>query len=246
MKFLPLKVHPRLFAMLALSFVIATIVGTVSHELGHYIVYKCYGNSPKLHYDSVSYGDIKEKDQQFLDSTYKVNHAKIVAKESSPEKESFLKQRYSIFKNLESERLAMILGGPVQTLLTGSIGILWLWYNRKRILLKNELAVKEWFMVIVAFFWSRAIVNELICIYDYLLNGRIPRGGDEAKISLHFRLPVNSINMVTAIIGTFLLLWVTFYIVPNQQRFTFILSGIAGSALGVMIWFLWIGPVVLP
>jgi len=249
MKFLSLKVHPRLFAMLALSFVIATIVGTVSHELGHFVVGKSQGYNVKLHYSSVGFTDPTPREMAKFDSLYKADEKKILAIETSAEKEYFLKYRQSLSTYYDTKKHNPIwfrLGGPLQTLLTGTIGILWLWYHRKKIVAKTELTVKEWFAVIVAFFWSRAIINEIICIYYYIVNNEVLKDGDEAHLSLYFGLPANTVNSVTGIIGAVLLLWVTFKLVPKQQRFTFILAGIAGSALGVVIWFLWIGPVVLP
>jgi len=249
MKFLPLKVHPRLFAMLALSFVIATIMGTVSHELGHYIMGKSKGYEVKLHYSSVSYKPSQALDLKKFDSLYKADEKKILSKESSPEKVSFLKYRDSLGIKIRNEwqrEMLFRIGGPLQTMITGTIGILLLWYNRKKIVIKKELSLKEWLAVILAFFWSRAVLNELICIYYYLVERKVSKFGDESMISLSMGYHANTLNATTCIVGTFLLLWVTFFIVPKQQRFSFILAGISGSALGVMIWFLWIGPVVLP
>jgi len=240
MKFLPLKVHPRLFAMLALSFVIATIVGTVSHEAGHCTVAKALGYDVELHYASMDNSNYFEEHD--LETYYDKHIDKIMSKESSLEKATFT----NLYETGKKESLLIILGGPLQTMITGTIGIVWLWYHRKKIMAKTELSVKEWFAVFIAFFWSRQIINELICIYEYVVHGAILPNGDEAKISRQWDLPVNTINIVTGIIGTVLLIWVTFSIIPKQQRFSFILAGVAGSALGVVIWFMWVGPIILP
>ena len=249
MKFLPFKVQPRLFALLVLCFIIATIVGTVSHELGHYVLGKSQGYEVRLRYSSVSFKPLESLDLRKYDSLFKADEKKIVSKKSSPEKARFLKYRDSLrtkFKNDRQRDMLFRIGGPLQTIVTGTIGILLLWYNRKKIITKSELSVKEWFAVILAFFWSRSVLNELICIYYYVAERKVLKVGDESMISFYLGLPVNTLNAITCLIGTFLLLWVTFFIVPVQQRFSFVIAGISGSALGAMIWFLWIGPVVLP
>jgi hypothetical protein len=240
MKLAPLKVHARLFAMLALSFVIATIISTVSHEAGHCAVAKALGYDVTLHYASMNHSSyLKEHD---LENYYNKHINKMISKEPSPERTRFT-QLYATGKK---ESILIILGGPLQTYITGSIAMLWLWYHRKKMFLKGYLTTKDWFVVIIAFFWSRAVITELICIYYYFVERRLLKGGDEAKISHYLGLPVNSLNTIMGIIGALFLLWVTFCIVPKQQRFTFILAGIAGSALGAAIWFLWIGPLILP
>lgn len=69
---LPLQftLKPRLFALLALGFVVATIVGTLSHEAAHLYAAKFYGLEPELHYASVSYGDTEPYLLREYDSVY--------------------------------------------------------------------------------------------------------------------------------------------------------------------------------
>ena len=42
----------KLFIVLFLSFIAATVIGTVSHEFGHYIVAKYFGYDAQIHYAS--------------------------------------------------------------------------------------------------------------------------------------------------------------------------------------------------
>ena len=44
----------RLFTWLFISFIFATIVGTLTHELGHYVVAECLGYDATIHYGSMS------------------------------------------------------------------------------------------------------------------------------------------------------------------------------------------------
>jgi len=45
----------KLFLYITLGFIAATVVGTLSHESGHYLAALINGCSPELHYGSVSY-----------------------------------------------------------------------------------------------------------------------------------------------------------------------------------------------
>jgi len=240
MKFLPFKVHPRLFAMLALSFVIATIIGTVSHELGHCSVAKILGYDVELHYASMTNSNYFE--EHHLEAYYDKHIDKIMSKEPSVEKETFK----NLYERGKIENLLIILGGPLQTIIVGSIGLMWLYYHRKKIMAKAELSVKEWFAVIVAFFWSRQLFNLLSGMLSFISSKAFPKGGDESRISLYFGVPVSTVDVITGMVSLALLLWVIFYIIPINQRLSFILAGMAGSALGFVIWMQWIGPVVLP
>ena len=46
---------PKLLLYLVLSFILATIVGTLSHEGGHIAAAKYYGYETTLHYGSMNY-----------------------------------------------------------------------------------------------------------------------------------------------------------------------------------------------
>lgn len=120
-----LSVNPRLFALLAISFVLATIVGTVSHELGHYIPAKYYGFEPKLHYASVSYGESAESTALYL--YYEKHKEKIQSAKNSPEKDHFQK----LLKELNRKYFLITLGGPVQTMLTGTIACFYCGFTRR-------------------------------------------------------------------------------------------------------------------
>jgi hypothetical protein len=234
-----LSVNPRLFAFLALGFVLATVVGTVSHELGHYIPAKYYGFEAKLHYASVSYG--KSKESKEIITYYEANKAKIQSAKDSPEKEYF----NGLVKNLNRLYFLITLGGPVQTMLTGTIGLLLLWLYRKKLYNGNGLNLMGWIAVFLAFFWSRQVLNFLMSVPS-IFKARKYYRSDEPQISLYLDLPHWAVDMVTAFIGILLLMWVVFYIIPKQHRFTFICAGLVGSFLGWIVWLETLGPRIMP
>ncbi len=249
---LPITFNTRLFLYLVLGFVIATIVGTVSHESAHYIAAKKLGYGAKLGYQSVSI-DFKERFPK-LDSLYRADEEKILSEENSPEKEYFLNYRNSLSNTMQSEYFIFTLCAPLQTMATGTIGFLILWFNRKKIWQKSSLSVTDWIWILLGFFWSRQVANILVAIAKYLLTGEISYKGDEVKISTYLFslkgdssfIALNSVGIITGLIGSVLLAYITFCIIPKKQRFTFIAAGIVGSAIGWIVWMETLGPVILP
>lgn len=240
-----LTVYPRLFALITLGFVLATIIGTVSHEIAHYFTMQKLGEGAILHYDHVQYYHMYDKESQAFDSLYKADSVKINAKAESPEKEYFLKYRQQLGnKNARHDFIAN-LAGPLQTVLTGTIGIFILYFRRKKIT-ASGMKVIDWLAVLLAFFWSRQLINLILVVVTHFVLGDSGLRGDEVKLSHYLNLPPITFNALTGIPAALILLWVVFVIIPKQQRFTFIIAGLAGSALGWMVWMEWMGPVLLP
>ncbi|MFP9114236.1 hypothetical protein ACLI1A_09840 [Flavobacterium sp. RHBU_3] len=234
-----LQLYPRLFAFIALGFVIATIVGTVSHEMGHIAIAKSLGYRTILYYDSMDYNMGDKMDA--LGTYYDKHHDKIIARGNSPEKKFFNEK----FAQLNTDGNLVTWGGPLQTMITGTIGLAALWFRRKKIAAVGMKAA-DWLSVILAFFWSRQLCNFLMGCLHFIKRHRWGDHDDESRLSLYMRLPVVTVGAVTGIIATAILSYVVFYIVPKQQRLTFIVAGAAGSILGWVVWMEWIGPVVLP
>lgn len=90
------NIDVRLFIYLSIGFVLATVIGTVSHEGGHYIAAKHFHYAAKMHYASVSSSETDTYRRKKFDSLYKADEQKILSEKSSPEKEFFLKFRDSM------------------------------------------------------------------------------------------------------------------------------------------------------
>lgn len=242
MKLITFNFNSKLFFCLVLGFILCTIIGTVSHEFGHAAATSLQGRDWTVHYASMSPGKSTLLDS--LKNAYQKDKEKIKSETPSPEKETFFKSRERLSKKYKSEDLQMRLGGPLQTMLTGTIGFILLWFAGKKNKLRESLTLKEWCFVLLGFFWSRqpAILLQKIFYKCTCSNGR----GDEEMIAKHLGLNEWSVITVWGIIGAVILLWITFYAVPLKQRFTFITAGLIGSLLGAALWFGILGPALLP
>ena len=228
--------HTRLFIYLIFGFIFTTIIGTVTHELGHIAIAKRMGYTPSLHYGFMNY--TSEKHDK-LENYYDL-HKKQIQTPGTIESKQFKK----MYDNVENESFLVTLGGPTQTMVTGTLGFLMIWFNRKSI--KAQLTFLQWAFVFLAFFWSRQIFNFIFSYVAYIVNGKFSSGGDEPRISRYLEIPQWSFGLITATIAAILLGYVTFVLIPKQQRFTFIAAGIAGSGIGFILWMEVLGPVILP
>lgn len=228
--------QPRLLIYLILGFILATIIGTVTHELGHIAMAKRLGYETKLHYGYMNYtGKKHTKLENYYDS-----HKKQIQTPDTPEGKEFKK----MFDEVENESFIIILGGPIQTMVTGTLGFLMIWFNRKKI--KDQLTFLQWTFVFLALFWSRQIFNFFFSCIFLLMRKKFPVQGDEPRISRYLEIPIWSFGLITAIIGTAVVSYVIFFLIPKKQRLTFITAGITGSGIGYILWMKILGPVILP
>jgi len=66
------------------------------------------------------------------------------------------------------------------------------------------------------------------------------------KINHLLQLPSGTISISLGIIGLLISLYVFYKIIPQKIRLTFFTSGIVGGLSGYVLWFYYLGPVVLP
>ena len=199
----------KLFIVLFLSFIAATIIGTLSHEFGHYIVAKHLGYEARIRYAATSWrspdGPVSEDNQ-----------------------------------------VAILLGGPLQTILTGSIGLLFLWVFRKRFCESVKLSFGQWLAIFVALFWLRQTANFCVWLSSYFLDGQFSQRSDEIRIAKYFKLPDWSITSITAFIGVMVLVIVIFRFIPSSQRITFLTAGFMGGIAGYYLWIVQFGQYIMP
>ncbi len=237
---LQLKIYPKLFTKLVLSFIFFAIIGTLSHEFGHYLAARYLEYEARIDYRSTWITGGAGFDEM-------VEIATKYDKEIRSGKPFPEKLKYEILvANYEKHDVFIVAAGPLQTMLTGTFGfILLLIYTRKQ---KPELILNftSWLLVFLSLFWLRQIACMVTEIFFYLLNGEFHDSGDEVKLSLYYALPAETIYMVTSLIGALIVGYVIFKIIPANYRFTFLLSGIVGGSAGALLWFGWLGPLVLP
>jgi hypothetical protein len=243
MKFITFNFNLKLFLYLVLGFILCTIVGTVSHEGGHCAAAKFHGRNSELSYAYMIPGKpvwMSEYHQEFSKNKWKLSPG------SSPaEKEEFLNFTKIHREKHNREEFFITLGGPLQTMLTGIIGFTILFFRRKQIFSRGYLTLMEWTAVLLSYFWSRQVFNFIFSI-DATFSGRKHFRSDEPNLSQYLNLPPWAFGMVTCVIGGIILLWVTFRVIPVQQRLTFLISGVVGSTIGWIVWMDWLGPILLP
>ena len=239
--------------ILTIGFILFTVIGTISHEYGHIIVAKSFGYETTLHYGSMNYlpkGYLEDKDviavrdltKDYVDIEYDSWPKDI--KEKTEDYNNILQKRY--WNKKSNSGLLVTVGGPLQTTLTGTIGLLILLWRRKSIY-KNGLKVLDWLAIFLSLFWLREIFNLVTSIGGELIspNGTW-FGGDELYISQSLNLWSGTISLILATIGTIIAIYVVFRIIPKKIRLTFILSGFIGGIVGFILWMNIIGPKILP
>lgn len=201
----------KLFTGLFFSFIAATIIGTLSHELGHYIVAKSQGYDARINYGATFW------------SSPDPNHPIIP---SSP--------------------IAMTLGGPIQTMFTGAIGLVLLYSYRKKFYHADKLSHGQWSIIFLSLFWLRQTANFCTWLGGYFLNGNFSSRSDEIRIANYFDLPNWTVISITAIIGAFVLAIITFKFIPPRQRTTFLTAGLTGGIAGFYLWLIQFGKYIMP
>lgn len=215
------KFYPRLFLIIVVCFILFTIVGTISHEYGHIFVAKRLGYETKLHYGSTSwfkgYNLIEKENQNYNESREKG----------------------------QNDEFLITIGGPVQTISVGILGLAIVIIRKNRIRKNQKLNITDWVGIFLTLFWLRELFN----LVRSIISGSFQRGGnlsDEAKISLYLNLPIETIPILSGLIGLLIVCYIVFSIIPKSICFTFILGGLTGGMCGFIFWFYYLGPNILP
>lgn len=234
-----LKLQPYYLFLFSIAFIFCTVIGTVTHEFGHILVAKFLGYETTLHYSSMNYdrGDGKaELIPIYTEYRYEIeNDLQFPRKE---EYESIIRKIYL------TDPLLIKMGGPFQTILTGIIGLLIL-YFRKDKMRKNGFKLFDWIAVFLSLFWLREVFNLVMSIFSGIFDGSY-FGGDEAKISRILEIPIGTIPIILGVLGLLVSLYIVFKVIPKVKRFNFILGGLIGGISGYILWMNIIGPRVLP
>lgn len=141
------------------------------------------------------------------------------------------------------QELWFILAGPLQTMLTGTTGILLLFFSARQ---TDRLSVGRWVMIFISLFWLRQFANLVIWIANYIITGKFGTNADEIKLSMLLNLPSLLIISATALIGLVVLTIVLYRFIPITQRLTFVLSGLLGGISGYLFWLVYFGKIIMP
>jgi len=239
MKEIPFVFKKYLFIYLTIGFIAFTVIGTLSHEFGHYAVAKYFGWNPQIRYAYCTAGNGYNNSR--LKEIYDLRNIEINTNKPFPEKEEFekLREKYRMIGSM------MTLGGPIETILTSIIGLIILIIYRRKISIKESLSFINWLAVFIALFILRQTANMFVGFGILLFTSRMPHG-DEFGISWMIGLNPWALDIITGVIGLLFLAWIIFRIIPISERFTFILSGIFGGVSGYILWLILLGPIILP
>lgn len=224
----------KYFVVFALGFIIFTVVGTLSHEAGHYLIAKKYYKNPSFHYGSVSLSEWKEYDR--FEKWY-IAHCDSNKTIASEHKETYLN-----FQNrLKRHGFYTSIAGPVQTILFGTIGFVALLFRQKK-----RFGIKNWLLVFLTFFWARALFILITITVKWILIGKLSPHADEVKIATYLEWHPLSVALIFGIFASLILTYTLFKIIPLRYRFTFLSAGLVGSFLGFWLWFKLLGPIIIP
>lgn len=230
----------KLGIYLIISFILFTIVGTVSHEIGHYAFAKLLGLDASINYAHTQWTDLISRPQ--LDQIYEKYSNEIPKGIDYPEKQKY----EAIVSKMIHDDFIITIGGPLQTMLTGTIGLLILFSQRKKYFATAKLDIKQWLLIFLTLFWLRQLFNFAHGIIKYIMVGHFPYTNDEATLARHLQINELSITSLTAIIAAAILYIIVFKYIPISQRLTFCTSGLIGGLLGFYIWLILLGPIAMP
>ncbi len=229
---------------------LSTVIGTLTHELGHIAVAKFLGYDAYIHYGSMNflpkgYNDnenVKERKKIYEEFSEAINSGKTFKKEDRYiELGNDIKER---FPNSQTDSTLVTLGGPIQTMLTCFLGLYILSYRKSRY--KLEFRFLDWLGVFLSLFVLREVFNLSMALGKTLLFVKTNFSGDEFILSRSLFNNQWLIPVMMGAIGLIISVYLVFEIIPAKYRITFIISGFIGGIFGYIIWFRWFGEIILP
>lgn len=232
-------VNFRNFVLLTVCFMLMTVIGTLTHEFGHYATAKFLGHDAGINYRSS--WNTNPQQLHYLQNTYKRYSHELKNNLNFPEKETYDK----VLQTYLNHHGWIVAGGPLQTMLTGCIGALGLIVFRKKLITPTSISPGGWCLIFLALFWLRQVANLVMAFATWLKNNQASQVGDEMRLTVYLNLPLWSIQLITGGIGC-VVLGAVLYIMPKQFISTFILAGLIGGVTGFYCWFYLLGPWIMP
>lgn len=218
----------RLLWIFAL-FIPYAVVGTLAHEAGHYTVARSLGHEATLAYGWV-YTDSLPEDREILREAY-------AWKRSHPG-EAFPREAEAKEAD-ERNELWISAGGPLQNVIFGTLGLIWL------VALSGEGRRRwpGWAATFTALFWSRQPFVLLACALGSLAG--VPPMEDSARVAISLGWWPWSLLLSTGVVG-FGVCVAVIALQPAERRLHVLVGGPAGCVVGVVLWYAWLGPLLLP
>ena len=216
-----------------------TVVGILTHEFGHYSVSKLLGYEASIDYQSSTYWD--DDFNEYFKDTYGKYSNEIKNDLAFPGKDKYEKavQKY------QSDTFWIILGGPLETILTGSIGFMLLLVYRKRFITSDQVHFRGWTLVFMSLFWLRQVSNLFMVVMTLLLKRQPSLRGDEMRLARHLHINIWTLQLATGLIGLSIFTIVLRFL-PKTVIMTFLISGLIGGVLGYYLWLIKFGQCIMP
>jgi hypothetical protein len=233
------EIDNKLLYRLILGFVVASIIATIVHEYGHFFTAKYLGYEARVSYAFTTWRNPGYQD--FFDNLTREERIKIRTNEYFAKKDDY----EALMKRIKDETFIITLGGPLLTMLIGTLGFVAAFRNRG-IRYPETLSSKEWVLIFIALFWLRQPGNYILDLLVTVQRGRFPLRNDEVVLARYLEFDVWSISFVLAIIGIILVYYVYKKLIPDTDKTTFLLAGLLGGCGGYLLWLLVLGPVFMP
>lgn len=233
------KMKTKFAIIIYFSMILHTIIVTLTHEFGHFIVGRYLGYKSEIHYGYTSWGKNPDLGSK-MEVIYQKNKEAIQSKKDYPEKPLMLK----LFKIDTDNHFWMTLGGPFNNILIGTIGFTLILWLRKRHSFANTNF--HWFCLFLTFFWMRQPNNLVAWLVKIPINRSNIYSGDEIKLARHLNLPLGTLIWVTGILGTLICGYAILKFIPRDKLLTFLISGFLGGVSGIILWLKILGPLILP
>ena len=196
---------------------------TLTHEFGHYVAARIIGYDSQIHYNKTSSTGSTSK-ELLLITKENQERDKTQTLSSSDDNVDFLTKKFI------KEKTIIVSGGLLITYMLGFIGLYFLRKNRDSLVsLFLSLFTLRSFVVLLHFAFNK---NKSNVTYD------------------EFRL--SELLFAKAWVMPTLLGFISFllglYIYKNfiQNKKVFILNSLLGCGLGILLWFILLGPILLP
>ncbi len=245
--------NKKTFLWVILSFIVFTIVGTLSHEIGHIAIAKYFGYETYLSYGSMyhlpkDYNqdknviELEELEQKFQDEG--ITNIEELDKKVLDHYNNLVAEIQEKFPNNKTHDLLITIGGPVQTILTCLIGLFILYFRKSKH--RSDFKFLDWLGVFLALFILREVFNTVTATLTMFISGSTQFYGDEFRTSSALGLNQWVVPIITMLMGLAVSMFIIFKIIPFKYRFTFIVSGFIGGILGFGIWFGFLGKWLFP
>ena len=213
----------KLTIKLFFAFVLTIIIGTITHEAGHYYTSKALG------YDAYfAYGMV-----------YTTGFNKEASKVWEEERENPNMERINIY---QKKRNKIMLGGPLTSIFIGLAGTLFLLIKRTKDKSKSLLT---WIIIFFSLFILRCVYIGL-CGLNKLFSQTINLKSDEEKIFWHYEIDMQTGFILLALLPLPLVLFTLKKWLTKKEWVSFLVAGALGIPAGFYLWYVVLGPVLLP